>query len=69
MRHVVMIAATAAALVLAGMLATSPARADFNGGGPLTQNGQCWTPSSYIAGNGFGTWGPCAKPMKMRKKK
>jgi hypothetical protein len=50
---------TATAIVLAAMLSTAPAKAEYNYG-PAQNAGQCWkaSPSS----RDFGFWGACPKP-------
>jgi hypothetical protein len=46
-----------ATVAFAGLILLAPASADYNGGGPRKQNGQCWQPSKGT--EGFGYWHPC----------
>jgi len=49
---------TAAAIVLAAMLASAPAKADYHFG-PMQNAGQCWTASGSGSSKDFGFWGAC----------
>ena len=51
----------AAALVLAAMLSSAPAKAEFNYG-PAKNASQCWTASPTWGRDGFGFWGACPQP-------
>ena len=52
----------AAIIAVAGALASVPASAEHNAGGPIVKGDQCFT---YMKGSGhdarFGTWGSCPK--------
>ena len=52
--------AFAAAAVLAAMLSSGPAKADYNFG-PVQNAGQCWIANGG-GGRDFGYWGACPKP-------
>jgi hypothetical protein len=53
----------AAAIAIAAMISI-PASADYLGGGPRKQNGQCWKGSK--GSEGFGYWMPCPQPASSR---
>jgi|HubBroStandDraft_2_1064218.scaffolds.fasta_scaffold196412_2 hypothetical protein len=53
----------AAAVAIAAMISV-PASADYLGGGPRKQNGQCWKGSK--GSEGFGYWMPCPQPASSR---
>ncbi len=62
-------AALVATTALAITFGATTARADFNGGGPMTKGKMCWVPTS---GQDHGFWKDCPTPMKMghmKKKK
>ena len=52
----------AAIIAVAGALASAPANAEHNAGGPIVKGDQCFT---YMKGTGhdarFGTWAACPK--------
>ncbi len=55
---------TAAALALAAVLASAPARAEMNYG-PNKNGSQCWKATPGFSGNSggtFGWWEPCPQP-------
>jgi hypothetical protein len=54
----------AAAVAIAAMISAIPASADYLGGGPRKQNGQCWKGSK--GSEGFGYWMPCPQPASSR---
>ncbi len=66
MRNFVIAAATSVAVLFAGAIASTPARADM-WGGEIKQGNQCWKPSSFIGGAGWGYWAPCDKPVAMHR--
>lgn len=59
MRHFLTVTAATAAFV--ALLASVPAKADYNYG-PTQNAGQCWKPAMFHGRDGFGSWGACAKP-------
>jgi hypothetical protein len=50
----------AAALAVAALVSAAPALADYNPGGPVVQNGQCWKSSK--SSDAFGHWRACPQP-------
>jgi hypothetical protein len=54
----------AAAVAIAAMISAAPASADYLGGAPRKQNGQCWKGSK--GSEGFGYWHPCPEPASNR---
>jgi hypothetical protein len=51
----------AAAAAVAGVVSVTPSLADYNPGGPVVQNGQCWK-ASKSTDQAFGHWRACAQP-------
>ena len=60
MKNLKTLFAAATAILAVGILSSIPARADFNGGGPVMMNGKCWFPSSP---NDHGYWAECPRQM------
>ena len=56
MRHFLIV--TAATAALAALLASAPAKAEYNYG-PIQNAGQCWKPAMFHGRDGFGSWGAC----------
>jgi hypothetical protein len=54
----------AAAIAIAAMVSAAPASADYLGGGPRKQNGQCWKGSK--GSEGFGYWMACPQTASSR---
>jgi hypothetical protein len=52
---------TLAAAAVAVATLVSPAFADYNPGGPVVQNGQCWK-ASKSTDQAFGHWRACPQP-------
>lgn len=57
-------AALIAAAALAITFGATAARAEYNGGGPVTKGKMCWTATD---GLGHGMYVKCPKPMKAMK--
>jgi hypothetical protein len=53
----------AAMTAFAALLASAPAKADANFGGPIQKGDQCWTNST--SSKDFGFWGACPKPASV----
>jgi len=51
---------TIAAVVVAVAGLATPSLADYNPGGPVVQNGQCWKGSK--SSDAFGHWRACPQP-------
>ena len=50
----------AAMIAVTAFLASASANADYAGGGPLVNGGQCWNYSKGMFRDGrFGSWGAC----------
>ncbi len=47
----------AAVVAIVALISAAPASADYLGGGPRKQNGQCWKGSK--GSEGFGSWRAC----------
>jgi hypothetical protein len=54
----------AATIAIAAMISAAPASAEYLGGGPRKQNGQCWKGSK--GSEGFGFWRACPQPAAAR---
>ena len=50
----------AAAIAMATLITATSASAEYLGGGPRKQNGQCWKASK--GSEGFGFWRACPQP-------
>ena len=50
----------AAAVAVAALVSATPVLADYNPGGPVVQNGQCWKGSK--SSDAFGHWRACPQP-------
>jgi hypothetical protein len=57
----------AAAIAIVAWISAAPASADYLGGGPRKQNGQCWKGSK--GSEGFGHWRPCPQPASARARR
>jgi hypothetical protein len=54
----------AATVAVAAMISAAPASAEYLGGAPRKQNGQCWKGSK--GSEGFGYWRACPQPASAR---
>jgi hypothetical protein len=61
MRQLTIAAATVA---IAAMISAAPASAEYLGGAPRQQHGQCWKGSK--GSEGFGYWRACPQPASAR---
>jgi hypothetical protein len=50
----------AVVVAVAALVSATPGLADYNPGGPVVQNGQCWKGSK--ATEAFGHWRACPQP-------
>ena len=50
----------AVVVAVAAVVSATPGLADYNPGGPVVQNGQCWKGSK--ATEAFGHWRACPRP-------
>ena len=50
----------AAAVAVVALVSATPVLADYNPGGPVVQNGQCWKASK--SSDAFGHWRACPQP-------
>ena len=50
-----------AAVAVAALVSATPGLADYNPGGPVVQNGQCWK-ASKSTDQAFGHWRACVQP-------
>jgi hypothetical protein len=57
----------AAAIAIVALISAAPASADYLGGGPRKQNGQCWKGSK--GSEGFGHWHACPQPASARARR
>jgi hypothetical protein len=57
----------AATVAIAAMISAAPASAEYVGGGPIKQNGQCWKASKGSGTEGaFGYWRACGEKASGR---
>ncbi len=66
MRKLTVIVAAAAAILAGAVLTSNPARADYNGGGPIKKGKMCWVATSGVD---HGYWRKCPPPAKAMKGK